>query len=153
MFVEVSVRLPNMAVGRITREKSKEAFRIGMKAAQIIDFLTLHAHPVMRQNKMKAAPGKSVSSSSLTSSVLPENVIDQLVLWESEMTRMQMQDAAVVDCSGLVGVTAEMFQELVEDLRVTRRLLWVDTTGGMVLACTPESEAAVYSFLTERIYS
>jgi len=70
LFVEVHLHLPNMAMGRITKEHSKKAFRyknielngyklllivsifrMGIKAAQVIDFLIMHAHPLVRSKK------------------------------------------------------------------------------------------------------
>lgn len=47
LFVDLSIRMPNMAIGKITRERSREAFRMGIRAHQIIEFLRSHAHPTV----------------------------------------------------------------------------------------------------------
>lgn len=135
LFVDVHVRLPNMAMGRITREKSKQAFRIGMKAAQIVDFLSSHAHPTVFKRTQR----------------LPENVIDQLVLWEKEMKRMQMTDAVVMDCAELIGVTPELFSKLVQDLKFAKVLLWSDA-GRLLVACKQEGISLLNQFKQENIY-
>jgi len=72
LFVELSVHLPNVAIGTITRERAKAAFRMGVRVSQIVDFLCVHAHPLTRA----AQP------------IIPTNVVDQLVLWENERLRV-----------------------------------------------------------------
>ena len=81
MFVEVHVLMPNMAIGRITRERSKYAYNQGINASQIIDYLTNHAHPVALTR----------------TSIIPQNVSDQLLLWEAENYRVQTEEAAIVE--------------------------------------------------------
>jgi hypothetical protein len=61
LFVDITVRMPNMAMGRVTRERAKAAYRIGIRAEQIIDFLASHAHPIV-SNRTDGLP------------VIPENV-------------------------------------------------------------------------------
>ena len=70
-FVEVQYRLPDVCVGEITRESAQDAFRAGITARQIIAFLDNHAHV--------HAQGRSP--------VTPDNVKDQLQLWENENKR------------------------------------------------------------------
>ena len=40
LFVDIRVRLPNSVIGTISRASIKEAYRTGITAAQIINFLT-----------------------------------------------------------------------------------------------------------------
>ena len=72
LFVELTVQLPNVAMGCITRDRAKAAFRMGVRVSQIVDFLCVHAHPLTRSNQP----------------IIPTNVVDQLVLWENERLRV-----------------------------------------------------------------
>ena len=79
LFVDVSIRMPNMAFGSITRAKAKKAFSMGITAAQVAEFLTAHAHQSTREN----------------SQIIPSNVTEQLILWEAEMVRIDTDDVTV----------------------------------------------------------
>ena len=59
-----------MVVGRLTRDSVRHALYNGITALQIVEFLSKHVH---KQMKMNMKSGKSV---------LPENVMDQIYLWE-----------------------------------------------------------------------
>eukprot|EP01033_Poteriospumella_lacustris_P013144 gene13144-9412_t len=173
IFVEVSVQLPNMVLGRLTRDKSKNAFRMGMKTSRIIDFLTTHAHPHVihkRQQALAAAAAAAGTSGSsgagagqpessqqqhqlATQSILPANVIDQLQLWENELYRMDVTEAMVVDLRDVFLVTYERFRELVSDLQSAKLLLWVSDRGEKLVSCRhcPEAQAMIQRFVTDRI--
>ena len=81
LFMEVQVRLPDMTLCKITRSKALSAYRKHITASQIIEFLTLHSHPCLR-NKQH---------------LVPENVCDQLVLWENEGRRVKDDDVILFD--------------------------------------------------------
>lgn len=66
VFVDIVARLPNLAIGFITRESLRSALIHGISAQQIYDFLMKHVHPKMRQNNP----------------IIPENIADQIYLWE-----------------------------------------------------------------------
>jgi transcription initiation factor TFIIH subunit 4 len=176
IFVEVSVQLPNMVLGRLTRDKSKNAFRMGMKTSRIIDFLTTHAHPHVihkRQQALAAAAAAAGTTGSsgagagqaesshqqqqqhqlATQSILPANVIDQLQLWENELYRMDVTEAMVVDLRDVFLVTYERFRELVSDLQSAKLLLWVSDRGEKLVSCRhcPEAQAMIQRFVTDRI--
>jgi transcription initiation factor TFIIH subunit 4 len=144
-FIDVQIRMPNMVIGRITRDKSKEAFKIGMKSEQIIDFLVLHAHPVMKKR----------------SKIIPENVIDQLILWEAELSRLQMMDAIVIDFTSFIGMSELLYESLLQQLHSKNLVLWDPATstsrrGGetsssssskMIFACHPDGQEIIHNFL------
>ncbi len=134
LFVDVSIRMPNMAIGRITREKSKQAFRAGINAAQIVDFLTIHAHSTVRNRRP----------------VIPENVTDQLTLWEAESFRIQAQEAIVVDLNDIPGTGVETFEALVENLRAVNVLIW-HKKETLVLAVVPEGFQLITSYFKEKL--
>eukprot|EP00602_Paraphysomonas_sp_CaronLab_P000242 CAMPEP_0185032126 /NCGR_PEP_ID=MMETSP1103-20130426/20001_1 /TAXON_ID=36769 /ORGANISM="Paraphysomonas bandaiensis, Strain Caron Lab Isolate" /LENGTH=358 /DNA_ID=CAMNT_0027567903 /DNA_START=342 /DNA_END=1419 /DNA_ORIENTATION=+ len=88
LFVDTRgmIRMPNMALGIITRDSVKSALKMGISAKQIIGFLTLHAHPRVA-NKTQ---------------IVPENVADQLLLWEAEKHRLHTQEAVYLNLSLVV---------------------------------------------------
>lgn len=73
LFVHLKSRFANMVAGNITRESVRSALSNGIKADQIIQYLTVHAHPQMT----KSDP------------VLPPTVVDQIKLWQIEMDRIK----------------------------------------------------------------
>ncbi|KAK9898373.1 transcription factor Tfb2 [Cystobasidium minutum MCA 4210] len=73
LFLSLRSRFPNLVIGMITRESIKSALSNGITAAQIITYLSTHAHPQMR----KQTP------------LLPPTVVDQIRLWELEKNRIK----------------------------------------------------------------
>lgn len=73
LFVRLTTRFPNLVSGRISRHSIQEAIKMGITADQIIDYLSVHAHPQMRKNLV----------------VLPPTVVDQIRLWQIEGERMK----------------------------------------------------------------
>eukprot|EP00879_Flechtneria_rotunda_P023323 GHRR01024672.1.p1 GENE.GHRR01024672.1~~GHRR01024672.1.p1 ORF type:complete len:306 (+),score=114.27 GHRR01024672.1:880-1797(+) len=71
--------LPNLYVGTLTREVFLDALELGITAADVTTFLQQHAHPQVAR-RMPA---------------VPENVQEQLVLWETE-TRRVVSEAATL---------------------------------------------------------
>lgn len=76
LFVSLRSRFPNLVVGSVTRESVKRALANGIRADQIISYLTTHAHPQMRKNKP----------------VIPVTVQDQIRLWELEKNRLKAEE-------------------------------------------------------------
>ncbi|DBA03386.1 TPA: hypothetical protein N0F65_004663, partial [Lagenidium giganteum] len=81
VFVDIVAKLPNLAVGFITRESLRSALIHGISAQQIYDFLMKHVHPKMRKN----------------TPVIPENIADQLYLWERERNRISFMEGILFD--------------------------------------------------------
>jgi transcription initiation factor TFIIH subunit 4 len=100
-------------LGNITRDSAKAAFRLGISAQQIIGFLTTHAH---------ALPAKN-------NPVIPENVSDQLKLWQAEKKRYTCQDAVVVDVHDIAqgAYLVKLFDQLVGYARDIRVLVWANS--------------------------
>ena len=73
LFTRLSARYPNMVAGRISRQSVRTAIKMGITADQIIDYLTVHAHPQLRKNNP----------------ILPPTVVDQIRLWQIEGERMK----------------------------------------------------------------
>ena len=72
LFAKIELRLPNLVVATLTRKSVLTAMEKGISAAQIRQFLTSRVHSVVK------AAGLEV----------PENVVDQLFLWERERRRV-----------------------------------------------------------------
>ncbi|RHY29520.1 hypothetical protein DYB32_005074, partial [Aphanomyces invadans] len=104
VFVDIVARLPNLAVGFLTRESIRSALSNGISAEQIYDFLMQHAHPKMLGN----------------SPVIPENIADQLYLWQRERNRIKFEPGELVD------VANEDFDAVVKHAEDMGVLLWHD---------------------------
>ncbi|XP_057864350.1 general transcription and DNA repair factor IIH subunit TFB2 isoform X2 [Cryptomeria japonica] len=81
LFSRLEYQLPNLIVGAITKESLYKAFGNGITGEQIISFLQQHAHPRVAQR---------IPS-------VPENVTDQIRLWESDRNRVQLTSAYMYD--------------------------------------------------------
>ncbi|ORX68843.1 RNA polymerase II transcription factor B subunit 2 [Linderina pennispora] len=73
LFVHLVSRFPNFVTGVITRDSIRRALSNGITADQIVTYMTVYAHPHMR-NQMP---------------VLPITVTDQIRLWENERNRLK----------------------------------------------------------------
>ncbi|KDO21709.1 hypothetical protein SPRG_13048 [Saprolegnia parasitica CBS 223.65] len=108
VFVDIVVRLKNMAVGFLTRESIRSALIHGISAEQIYDFLMQHAHPKMVQN----------------TPVIPENIADQLYLWQRERNRIQFVPGELLEGFTL----SEEFAAVVLYARDLDVLTWSDAS-------------------------
>lgn len=131
LFVDVRMRLPNMALGTITRASAKEAFRMGISAAQIAHFLATHA-PERLQNRQL---------------VVPENVNDQLYIWENEKNKVVAESATMVDLAEVLAgdKLALAFESLIGFCLREKLLLWSDSEKGR-FALRSEGYPALVSF-------
>ena len=86
LFCDVQTirRLPNVVFMIITRDSVKSAFGLGIQAEQILRFLEKHAHPKLR--------------SSSGGSPIPQNVEDQIWLWDREQSRVVWSEVWMHQC-------------------------------------------------------
>lgn len=75
---------------------------MGIKAAQMIDFLVMYAHPQVRNRSSEK--------------ILPENVTDQLALWERENFRIQADEAVLIDFRNLIGFDRSLYTLLLKNV-------------------------------------
>lgn len=135
LFVDIHLRFPNMAIGRITRKKSQDAYRIGITAGQIIEFLLLHPHPeTIRRNK-----------------TVPRNITDQLILWENELKRIHSQPACVFDLEKSL-LTKENFELIIQQLDSMKVLLWRNQDKKL-FACPIEAKEIVRDLVNSNVSS
>lgn len=82
LFCDLSTirRLPNVVMMSISRDSIKLAFALGIKSQQILRFLEKHAHPKLREG---------------TASPIPQNIIDQIFLWDQEQHRVKWDEVYV----------------------------------------------------------
>ena len=80
-FVDIELALPNMVVGRITREHMHRALKNGISAEKAYEFLRQHAHPI------KAAAGLEP---------VPATVAEHLDIWERERTRVRVHPNVIL---------------------------------------------------------
>ncbi|XP_047978721.1 general transcription and DNA repair factor IIH subunit TFB2 [Salvia hispanica] len=81
LFARVEYQLPNLIVGAINKESLYKAFLNGITAEQIVSFLQQNAHPRVAEK----IP------------TVPENVTDQIRLWEADLNRVEMTPAHLYD--------------------------------------------------------
>lgn len=77
LFSQLQTRYPNLITARLTKQSTLRAISTGIRADQIISYLTTHAHPILRAHHAKTG-----------GPVLPPTVVDQIRLWEREGNRM-----------------------------------------------------------------
>ncbi|KAG4178168.1 hypothetical protein ERO13_A10G024700v2 [Gossypium hirsutum] len=106
LFARVEYQLPNLIVGAITKESLYNAFENGITAEQIVTFLQQNAHPRV------AAKIPSV----------PENVTDQIRLWETDLNRVEMTPAHFYD----EFPSRDVFEAASDFARMHNGLLWED---------------------------
>lgn len=143
LFVEFAVQMPNVAIGRISRDKAKEAFDLGIRVDQIIEFLCVHAHSLVKNEQP----------------VIPTNVVDQLVLWESEKFRIKDTESILVDFTKLgansgfgaasAGLTKEQFQEVDMQAKRIKACLFSDTKE-MVMVLTYDGYDQIVAFIEDK---
>lgn len=82
LFCDVSSykMLPNVVFFHLTRDSVRGAFRLGVTAEQILRFLQVHAHPMLRSGG---------------NPLVPHNVCDQILLWNRERERVVMEEVSV----------------------------------------------------------
>jgi transcription initiation factor TFIIH subunit 4 len=77
LFATLHTRYPNLITGKITKTSVQSAIGMGITSAQIIAYLSVHAHPLLR-----------AQASQHGSPILPPTVVDQIRLWQIEGERM-----------------------------------------------------------------
>ena len=114
IFCKVDFIFYNFVCGMLTREKVREAFKKGISANQIAMFLNKHAHENMYkhidQEEEKDEPKgilvggkhaiiKTNHTIDQKKMVIPQNVVDQLNIWEDELNLIKAPDGLMVsDC-------------------------------------------------------
>ncbi|KAL2627300.1 hypothetical protein AAZV13_07G164900 [Glycine max] len=107
LFSRVEYQLPNLIVGAITKESLYSAYENGITAEQIVTFLQQNAHPRVAER---------VPS-------VPENVTEQIRLWEADLNRVEMTDTYYYD----EFPSRDVFEGACDCAREWNGLLWEDS--------------------------
>ncbi|PKU79818.1 general transcription and DNA repair factor IIH subunit TFB2 [Dendrobium catenatum] len=107
LFSRIEYQLPNLIVAAITKESLYTAFENGITADQIISFLQQNAHPRI----VERVP------------TVPENVTDQIRLWETDRNRVEMIPSHIYEDFP----SKEVFEGAADFAREVGGLLWEDS--------------------------
>ena len=112
LFASIERVLPNLVVAAVTRSSCLSALDAGVSAEQIVAHLREHASPRVAHR----VP------------VVPENVADQIRLWEASRRRVRSARAATLYSDFSSG---REFQAAVGAAVAAGALLWVERGGGV----------------------
>jgi transcription initiation factor TFIIH subunit 4 len=84
LFCRLDIALPNLLIGTITKESVRHALKHNISSGEIIKYLESYAKADMKVN----------------TPVLPENVTDQIRLWEQERNRMSLTESYLFEFDG-----------------------------------------------------
>ncbi|KAJ6707047.1 TFIIH POLYPEPTIDE 4 [Salix viminalis] len=107
LFSKIEYQLPNLIVGAITKESLYSAFENGITSDQIISFLQQNAHPRVAERLPS----------------VPENVTDQVRLWEADLNRVEITPAHLYD----EFPSKDTFEAACDYAREWNGLLWEDS--------------------------
>ncbi|KAB5560588.1 hypothetical protein DKX38_005545 [Salix brachista] len=107
LFSKIEYQLPNLIVGAITKESLYSAFENGITSDQIISFLQQNAHPRVAERLPS----------------VPENVTDQIRLWEADLNRVEITPAHLYD----EFPSKDTFEAACDYAREWNGLLWEDS--------------------------
>jgi len=113
-------RLPNVIFYQITRDSVKQAFRLGITARQILRFLKMHAHPRLRNGNQP---------------LVPTNIEDQIWLWDRELSRVNMKEVYVHQCTG-----ADEFKAVSQFAKDKGAYAWGSETGNRIMIVYERAE-------------
>lgn len=126
LFSRIEYQLPNLIVGAITKESLYKSFESGITSDQIISFLQQNAHPRVAER---------IPS-------VPENVTDQIRLWESDLNRVEMDPAHLYD----EFPSRDVFESACDFAREYGGLLW-ENSKKMRIVVKAEIYAQMKEFL------
>ncbi|KAL6757496.1 Tfb2-domain-containing protein [Haematococcus lacustris] len=109
LFCRCEASLPNFWVGALTHDSINSALASGIAAEEIVAYLQSHAHPQVAKRKP----------------VVPENVCDQVRLWEAETMRMRADPAVFYDNFE----NPDLFEHALAFTRHLGSLLWSAPTS------------------------
>jgi len=87
IFVDLTYMLPNVIVGRLTRQSIVRALENGLDVADVAAWFARHAHPQVLRSAVGAVD-ESGRTSGGTAVLVPYNVLKQMGLWADERTRL-----------------------------------------------------------------
>lgn len=131
LFLSLRSRFPNLVIGMITRESIKSALSNGITAAQIITYLSTHAHPQMK----KQTP------------LLPPTVVDQIRLWELEKNRIKNDEGYLYEDFR----TQQDYELVLNYAKELNVVIWQGPPGMRKFFVTMEGHLTVRDFIKRRM--
>ncbi|KAG5246944.1 transcription factor-related family protein [Salix suchowensis] len=108
LFSKIEYQLPNLIVGAITKESLYSAFENGITSDQVNNFFSsANAHPRVAERLPS----------------VPENVTDQIRLWEADLNRVEITPAHLYD----EFPSKDTFEAACDYAREWNGLLWEDS--------------------------
>ena len=109
LFAQLQYRLPNLIVASLTERSIKTAYKTGIRREQIVKFLNKNIHnaqkALVEKEKIKATSVSHTPSGDILEKIrtdsmytlggdnmLPENVLQQLEMWEREKDLLFEED-------------------------------------------------------------
>ncbi len=108
-----------------------QALSTGIKSSQILHFLEWHAHPNVATNNP----------------IVPENICDQIILWERERERVEYNDARLMKFGEYI--SDDNFAALAAFSEKNGTLLWAGKTSEHTLVVKPGGEELLLEYLRE----
>jgi transcription initiation factor TFIIH subunit 4 len=153
--------MPNMVYGRITRERAKEAYAMGLRASQIVGFLVDHAHPLLLSRPKVDNSNSIISNANTTNnimrmtgtisnSIVPQNITDLLLLWEAENYRIHSEDCLLFTLGEVRGMSLQNYQSIIEYMQRVDCLLW-EHTPSRIMAVTLSGAKLLQSYAEETL--
>jgi hypothetical protein len=78
--------------------------------------------------------------------VIPENVTDELALWEAELQRVHAEECVIIDFREFSNIGRHEFGELVSALRASGVVLW-HSEEKVMLGVTPQGVQLVRNYV------
>jgi len=81
LFTDIRILFPNLIICDINEKKLAQAFNKGISAKQILNYLLKNVHPSVLNRKHKDFVQKSQKEVKREYLMLPENVVQQMMIW------------------------------------------------------------------------
>nr|GMD83198.1 RNA polymerase II transcription factor B subunit 2-like isoform X2 [Ipomoea batatas] len=124
LFARVEYQLPNLIVGAISKESLYKAFQNGISSEQASDsFLSLHYSIMPFLQIVSFLQQNAHPRVAERIPAVPENVTDQIRLWESDLNRVEMMPAHLYE----EFPSRDAFEAACDFAREYGGLLWEDS--------------------------
>lgn len=82
LFTEIKFKMPTLIVCSLEEEKIRQAFSGGIEPQQILRYLNSNVHREVLKAKMHLMTDEDILSAEKTFAYIPENVVQQLMIWK-----------------------------------------------------------------------
>ena len=134
LFLRFDYQLPDMLVATLTKDSARRAYINNISASELIGYMEQYAHPCMRAGV--GGPGGV--------SLLPENVVDALRLWEAERNRMEISEDEVCLLSEFD--SAAEYGSILEELRKHDCVVYYNDGPKKTIVCTEQGVDVVKAY-------